>query len=69
MAKKKVETPAPKQLIEIANDIRELLITKEKLSAREVMIVLKMVEADATLILVLGQLARMSVNNAEKPTK
>ena len=45
-------------LLEVVNELSKVLIDNE-LSAREVLMVLRMLESDATLVLVLGQIAEM----------
>ena len=45
-----------KPLLEIVKEVQSLLI-KEKLTAREILMILRELETEATLVLVLGQLA------------
>ena len=53
-----------KTLLEVVQEISKILV-KEDLSAREVLMVLRMLETDATLVLVLGQLAEIQTNSEE----
>lgn len=60
----KMGTKKRKTLLEVVQEISKILV-EEELSAREVLMVLRMLETDATLVLVLGQLAEIQTNSEE----
>ncbi len=58
MVKKK--KPEKKLLLEIVREVEELLV-QEKLSAREILMVVREIENNATIALVLAQLAKFNL--------
>tara|TARA_Y100000310_G_C20542178_1_gene743839 strand:- start:336 stop:521 length:186 start_codon:yes stop_codon:yes gene_type:complete len=52
--------PEKKLLLEIVREVEELLV-QEKLSAREILMVVREIENNATIALVLAQLAKFNL--------
>jgi len=52
-------------MFKLAKEISDIFV-REKLSAREVLMLLRLIESDATVVLVLSQLAEQSVEEEIK---